>query len=314
MRVLIDPAGRRIRKLRISLTDACQFRCFYCMPQAPRFLPHRELLPPAELLAIVGNLVDQGIDELRLTGGEPTVRPELLEIVRGLAALPVRRLGMTSNAARLAGLLPALKEAGLTNLNISMDSLRPEVFARVTGSRTHRDVVEAIRSAREMGFEVKVNAVLFRGLNDAEAPAFLRFAEEEGVPVRFLELMRIGPHHESQRGLFISAGEVIQGLREAGELLEPLPGPPDTTAFEYRTAGGGRVGFIASESRPFCAGCSRLRLSATGELRACLMKTDSLSLRGLPVVDYPEVLSRVMALKPLDRVDHVDQPMVQIGG
>ncbi len=314
MKLLMDPAGRRIRKLRVSLTDACQFRCFYCMPSAPRFLPHRELLTPTELLAIVANLVELGIDQVRLTGGEPTVRPELLEVVDGLGRLPLERLGMTSNGARLEPLLPALKAAGLTSLNISLDSLRPEIFARVTGGRTHEGVLHAVRTARDLGFDVKLNSVLFRGLNDHECQDFLRFAEAEQIPVRFLELMRIGPAHAEQRGLFISAAEVIAGLRQAGEQLEPLPGPPDSTSFEYRTASGGRVGFIASESQPFCSGCSRLRLTATGQLRACLMRAEGPGLRGLPREAYPELLAQVLADKPLDRLSHTEQIMTQIGG
>jgi cyclic pyranopterin phosphate synthase len=165
-----------------------------------------------------------------------------------------------------------------------------------------------------MGFEVKLNAVLFRGLNHGEAVDFLRFAENEGIPVRFLELMRIGPAHREQRSLFISSGEVIQALRDAGERLRPLPGPPDATAFEYATEGGGRVGFIASESQPFCAGCSRLRLSATGFLRGCLMQEDGLSLRGLPLSAYPSALDEVMGRKPLHRLPHTEQLMNRIGG
>lgn len=314
MRLLLDPAGRRTRKLRISLTDACQFRCFYCMPKLPRFLPHGALLPPAELLEISEGLVELGIDQIRLTGGEPTLRPELVDIVRGLGRLPLQRLGMTSNGERLKPFLPALKDAGMGSINISLDSLRPEIFARVTGGRTHGGVLQALRAARDQGFEVKLNAVLFRGLNDHECGDFLRFAEREEIPVRFLELMRIGPAHDTQRSLFISAAEVIEGLRRSGETLTPLPGPPDSTSFEYRTTGGGRVGFIASESQPFCAGCSRLRLTATGQLRSCLMREEGPSLRGLPREAYPEVLAQVLATKPLDRLSHTDQPMTQIGG
>ncbi len=314
MPLLLDPAGRRMRKLRLSLTDACQLRCFYCLPHTPRFLPHRDLLTPAELLPMVGRLVELGLDQVRITGGEPTVRPELLDIVRGLGRLPLERLGMTTNALRLEALLPALWRAGLRNVNISLDSLREEVYARITGGRRPEDVLRAALKARDMGFEVKLNTVLFRGLNQDEVVDFLRFSEREAIPVRFLELMRIGPAHREQRSLFIAASEVIEALRHAGETLRPLPGPPDATAFEYATAAGARVGFIASESQPFCAGCSRLRLSATGFLRACLMQEDGLALGGLPLEDYPAALRSVMARKPLDRLPHTEQLMNRIGG
>ncbi|MDP2360476.1 MAG: GTP 3',8-cyclase MoaA [bacterium] len=312
--MLLDPAGRRIRKLRVSLTDACQFRCFYCLPATPRFLPHQRLLPAAELIELVGRLAELGIDELRLTGGEPTLRPELLEIVRGLARLPIAKLGMTTNAQRLEPLLPALRGAGLHGVNISLDSLRPETFARITGGRQPAQVLAAARAARDQGLQVKLNVVLFRGLNDGEVPDFLRLAEAEGVTVRFLELMRIGVASQRQPALFIPADEVIATLRAAGERLTPLPGPPDATSFDYATAGGGRIGFIASESRPFCAGCSRLRLSATGFLRACLMSGDGLDLRGLPPAELLAALARVLAMRPLDRIAQVDEVMARIGG
>lgn len=314
MPLLLDHAGRRMRKLRLSLTDACQLRCFYCMPHTPRFLPHRNLLAPATLLPMVHRLVELGLDQVRITGGEPTVRPELLEIVQDLGRLPLQQLGLTTNALRLEPLLPALRDAGLRSVNISLDSLRPDLYARITGGRDPQVVLRAARQARDLGFQVKLNAVLFRGLNDAEAPDFLRLAEAEDITVRFLELMRVGPARQGQRELFISAGEVIAALRARGEELRPLPGPPDATAFEYSTARGGRVGFIASESQPFCAGCSRLRLSATGQLRGCLMQEDGLSLLDLSLEDYPAALAAVMARKPLDRLPGLDQAMHQIGG
>lgn len=314
MTTLIDPAGRCISKLRVSLTEACNFRCFYCMPNAPKFAPLKDLLQAEELLSICAALVECGIRQIRLTGGEPTLRQDLVEITRGLSRLPIERLGMTSNGLRLAALLPELAAVGLKNLNLSLDSLDAGVFREITGSSGHAEVLEALGTAKSLGLEVKLNVVLFRGINSQELPAFARFARDEGVTVRFLELMKIGPRHEENQRLFISAAEQIEALRLAGLVLKPLPGAVDATAFEYELEGGGRIGFIASESRPFCSGCSRLRLSAKGRLRACLMKDDGLELRGRSASEYPRLLSQVMALKPVERLDHVDQPMVQIGG
>lgn len=168
--------------------------------------------------------------------------------------------------------------------------------------------------ARELGLEVKLNVVLFRGINDDEALAFVELAERRGIVVRFLELMRIGPDHEQNRRYYVPAAETLARIRQAGVRLRALRRPTGATAFEYRTGGGGRIGFIASESRPFCATCSRLRLSAAGVLRSCLMREDGLSVRGLAAAEWPEAVARVLSWKPVLRPGHVDQPMVRIGG
>jgi cyclic pyranopterin phosphate synthase len=314
MKRLIDPAGRHIRKLRVSLTEACNFRCFYCMPQHPVFAPASELLPPDRLIELCRLLVDEGLEEIRITGGEPTLRPELLEIVSGLAALPLKRLGMTSNALRLGPMLGELKARGLQNLNISLDSLNAATFERVTGSKAFDAVMRSILEARDTGFEVKLNAVVFRGLNSHELGDFAAFADREHIPVRFLELMKIGPRHDENQQHYMSAAEMIDQLRQSELELTPLPSPVDATAFEFQLKGGGRIGFIASESQPFCGGCSRLRLSAKGMLRACLMKEDGIDIRHVSPHELPGIVQQVMGMKPLTRIDHVDQPMVQIGG
>ena len=298
---LRDPHGRLMRKLRIQLTDACNFRCFYCMPEGTRFHSSVDLLAPEEIAGIGRILNDMGIEEVRVTGGEPTVRPEFDRIMTLLGEIPWGKFGLTSNGFLLQPKLPLLKELGCRHLNISMDSLDPERFRAITGSPRFRDVHATILAAREMGFDVKVNTIVFRGLNDGELPAFARFSAEHGIEVRFLELMKVGPANARHGELFVPAEEMLTRLRESEELV-PVPVPHDATAFAFQTANGGRLGFIASESKPFCGACSRLRLSATGRLRACLFSEAGLELRGKDAFDYPEILQRVMALKPEGRL------------
>lgn len=310
---LVDPHGRRMRKLRVQLTDACNYRCFYCMPEGTRFLPPSDLLAPEEIEGICTALHSLGVEEVRVTGGEPTVRPEFEDILARLARIPWRRLGFTTNGHLLTPKLPFLRDIGVRGINVSMDSLREEAFKVITGRGDLGRVLSAVRAARDSGFEVKVNAIIFRGLNDAEVPDFASFAEQEGVEVRFLELMKVGPAAGAYRERFVSADEILSMLEVHGG-LEPVTVADDSTARVYRTAKGGRLGIIASETQPFCGSCSRLRLSATGRLRSCLFSDTGVSLRGRDVLDYPEILHEVMAMKPVGRLPRIAQPMNQIGG
>jgi cyclic pyranopterin phosphate synthase len=310
---LTDPHGRGIRKLRLQLTDACNFRCFYCMPEGTRFKPARDLLSPGEIAGICRSLHGLGIEEIRVTGGEPTVRPEFDAIMARLADIPWKKFGITSNGYLLGPKLRMLKELGCRHVNISLDSLDPDRFRSITGSARFADVRDTILSARELGLDVKVNMIVFRGKNDDEVPAFARFSAAHGVEVRFLELMKVGPADARHPDLFVPAEEMLARLRETEELI-PVDVPIDSTAFAYRTASGARLGFIASESKPFCGACSRLRLSATGRLRACLFSEAGVELRGQDVSGYPDILGRVMALKPTGRLPRILQPMNQIGG
>jgi cyclic pyranopterin phosphate synthase len=310
---LVDPIGRVMRKLRVSLTDACQYRCFYCMPEHATFTKNSDLLSPAEYGAICSDLVSLGIEELRVTGGEPTVRPEFREIMTTLSRVPARRLSLTSNGQLLERHLEFLRDLGCTHLNVSLDSLDPGRFERITRGGDFRAVMACIDRAAALGFSVKVNAVVFRGVNDDELPAFARWSAESGIEVRFLEYMKIGPEHAANWHRFVPAAEMIAGL-EKFFTLNPAAVPGDSTSFVFDTPEGARLGFIASESRPFCGTCSRLRLSATGVLRSCLMSERGESLRDAAPDRYPDILRRVMAMKPTGRIDHVDQAMHEIGG
>jgi cyclic pyranopterin phosphate synthase len=310
---LTDPVGRVMRKLRVSLTDACQYRCFYCMPEHATFTPSAQLLAPHEYGSICGELVSRGIEELRVTGGEPTVRPEFRTIMLTLSNLPARRLSLTSNGQLLARHLEFLRDIGCTHLNISLDSLDAGRFERITRGGDFRTVMACIEQAKHMGFTLKVNAIVFRGINHDELPDFARWSAASGIEVRFLEFMKIGPDHSTTFDRFVSADEMIASL-EPHVSLQPVAVPHDSTSFVFETLEGARLGFIASESKPFCGSCSRLRLSATGTLRSCLMSEQGVALRNLPVSGYAEVLKTVLAMKPTGRIHHVDQAMHEIGG
>jgi GTP 3',8-cyclase len=308
-----DSIGRRIHKVRVQITDACNFRCFYCMAEGAKFQPSQSLLRPSEIGDICGGLSALGIDEVRVTGGEPTMRPEFDKIITILAKIPWRKFGLTSNGYLLADKLPLLKELGCNHINISLDSLNESKFNSITRRPFFKPVMASIFKAASMGFEVKINTVVARGYNEMELPNFLRFAEKYGVEVRFLELMKVGPSINEHSEKFISAKEMIKDFLQE-ESLVSLESPIDSTSFGYQTSSGARIGFIASESQPFCGTCSRLRLTATGKLRACLFSKAGLDLRNRDPLDYPEILHEVMAMKPTGRLPEVLESMNVIGG
>jgi cyclic pyranopterin phosphate synthase len=310
---LIDSHGRIIHKLRVQITDACNFRCFYCMPRQVKFLPPSRLLKANELIDICSALVDLGIDEIRISGGEPTLRKDLEKIVDGLSRLPLQRLGITSNGQFLEERIAFLSQTKCRNINISLDSLNKEKFLSITKSDTFDAVYRAVLKSKEKGFRVKVNVVVFRGINDNEVFDFIDFSAKHKIEVRFLELMKIGPYYGKHSDLFVPAQEVIERIEEREELI-PQSVNCDSTAFNFKTSSGGKIGFIASESQPFCNFCSRLRLSATGALRACLMSDAGISLRGRNKSEYPAILKSVMGMKPVERIEYIRQPMYQIGG
>lgn len=303
-----------MRKLRVSLTDACNFRCFYCMEENPVFTSPSKLLSPLEIENICRELISMGLEEIRITGGEPTLRPEFLEIVERLSALPVKTLAVTTNGHYLEKLLPQLKGTNLSKINISVDSLDEGRFHTITRGGDLRKVMSALFRARDMGFEAKVNAIIFRGINDDEVVEFARFSAKEKIEVRFLEYMKIGPGINDFETRFVPAREIRSKLQEALGMLTAVSMPHDSTAKVYATSEGGRIGIIASESEPFCGDCSRLRLSATGMLRPCIMMNTGLSLRGVASEDYPAIVSKIVALKPEGRLPEIAQGMYQIGG
>ena len=311
---LLDDHGRVMRKLRVSLTDACNYRCFYCMEENPVFTAPSKLLNPGEIESICRELVSMGLEEIRITGGEPTLRPEFMEIVERLSTLPVKTLALTTNGHHLEKFLPGLKTTRLSKINVSVDSLDDGRFHSITRGGDLRRVMRALFKARDAGFEVKINAIVFRGINDEEVVDFARFSARENIEVRFLEYMKIGPGITDFETRFVPARETRARLqRELGELVS-VSMPRDSTAQVYRTSEDGRIGIIASESEPFCGDCSRLRLSATGMLRPCLMTNNGISLRDVAAEDYAATVSKVVALKPEGRIPEIAQGMYQIGG
>ena len=284
--MLTDSYGRVHRDLRVSLTDRCNLRCTYCMPaEGVPWTPTPELLTTDELLRIVDVAVSAGITEVRLTGGEPLLRPDIVDVVRGIAAMtshdgePVE-VSMTTNALRLPRLAGPLRDAGLTRVNISLDTLRPDRFRQMSRRDRFDDTMAGIEAADAVGFRpLKLNTVLLRGVNDDEAVDLLRWAVERGYELRFIEQMPLDGGHIWQRSEMITGAEILAMLREEFELTE-LPGRGAAPAERFLVDGGpATVGVIASVTMPFCGACDRLRLTSDGQLRSCLFARGETDLR-----------------------------------
>lgn len=311
---MINSFGRNLHKLRVQLLDACNMRCLYCMPDNYHFQDVKGLLSSEEIFEICEKLHLEGVDEIRLTGGEPLLRKDFLEIAEKLSNLKLKKLGVTTNAYYLTEkLLNALSKTLCKYINISCDSLNAQNFHKITGKNCLGDVLNNILFAKKLGFHVKVNAVIMKGINDQEMTDFVKFSEINNIPVRFLEVMKIGPKHRDFSNKLISKAEMMNRLNESLNLL-PVFTVKDSTSQDYKTENGGQVGFIASETESFCSSCSRLRLTAKGELRSCLFKNDGLSVRGLDKNQLKNVLQKVSNMKPQGRIESIDQAMVAIGG
>lgn len=276
-----DTFGRRFKYLRLSITDVCNFRCAYCLPNGYEG-GHRNFLDRAEILRLVRGFAELGIEKLRLTGGEPLVRHDIVDIVGDVARVPgIERVVMTTNAYRLLGLVDELRAAGLRGVNVSLDSLDPESFRRITGSQRFEQVLAAIDASLAAGLDVKVNAVLLSGQNDGELERWLAFVRDRPVAVRFIELMRTGGNGEFFDEHHVRGTQVTDRLRAAG--WAPLArGVTAGPAQEYGHPDvRGRIGTIEPYAPNFCDGCNRLRVTATGGLRLCLFGTSSHDLRPL---------------------------------
>lgn len=281
---LVDPFNRTVRDLRISITDRCNFRCTYCMPtEGMEWLPRDELLSYEELARVARICVERfGFESIRITGGEPTVRAHLPVLIRRLADLGVD-LAMTTNGSTLDHLAPQLVQAGLRRINISLDSLRPERFASITGRDSLERVLSGIDAAVAAGLDpVKVNCVVVRGVNDDEILDFAAYGRAKGVEVRFIEWMPLDGGGQWSSGQVVPAGEIIAALNAVHPLVEAdgRDADPASPAESYRYADGrGRVGVIASVTRSFCSTCDRIRLTSDGQLRNCLFAVRETDLR-----------------------------------
>lgn len=275
---LVDGFGRRHTNLRISVTDRCNIRCFYCMPaEGVVFRPRQELLTFEEIERFVRALVPLGIDKLRLTGGEPLVRADLPTLVELLAAIPgVRDIALTTNGMLLDSQAVALKQAGLQRLNISLDTLREEVFERITRRQGLDRVLAGIAAAQEAGFEeIRLNAVAIRGLTEAEIIPLAEFARERGLELRFIEFMPLDAEHHWSNDQLLTGADIRRVVEDRwGPLIPAARSNPSQPAVDFKFADGqGSIGFINPVSEPFCGDCNRLRLTAEGQVRNCLFST-----------------------------------------
>jgi len=278
-----DQHGRNINYLRVSLTDACNLRCVYCMPEQMSFRPGNALLQDDELLTLIRLFAELGFEKIRFTGGEPTLRRNLVELIRITAATPgIKSVGLTTNGILLDYLARPLREAGLDRVNVSLDTLDEARFRKITRWGNLRDVLAGIEAAERAGLRVKINAVPVRGFNDnGDAPDLARLTLDRPWQVRFIEMMPLGGIAKFQQDNVITEAELRQHIEHSlGPLAPENNGQLDGEARVYRLKGAkGTVGFISSVSNPFCAGCNRLRLMADGILRLCLLRENEVDLR-----------------------------------
>lgn len=327
-RLLTDAFGRVGRDLRVSVTDRCNLRCTYCMPaEGLDWLPKPEMLTDEEMIRLVRILIGLGITSVRFTGGEPLLRRSLARVVEGVAALEPRpRIAMTTNGIGLDRLAAPLAAAGLDRVNVSLDTIDPQNFARLTRRDRFNDVVAGLKAAADAGLTpVKVNAVAMRGINDVEAPDLLRWCLDRGYELRFIEQMPLDAGHGWDRAQMVTQAELLERLGERFR-LSPVPQRGSAPAELFFVNGGpATVGVIASVTLPFCAACDRVRLTADGQLRNCLFARREADLRG-PMragasdEELADIIVAEMAAKKaghgIDNPGFVqpDRPMSAIGG
>lgn len=283
---LIDTFGRTHDSLRISVTDRCNVRCFYCMPEeGVKYAPRQEILSFEEIERVVRIAVSLGVNKLRITGGEPLVRKGLPVLISKLCSIPgVRDLALTTNGVLLAREAQALYDAGLRRLNVHLDTLDRERFLKITRRDDLARVLEGIEVAQRVGFDpIKINAVAVKNLVEPDIVPLARYGRERGIEIRYIEFMPLDAQGLWARENVLSADEIVETLsREISPLIEIPDRDPRAPATEYRYAdGGGAVGFIASVTRPFCLNCNRIRLTSDGKLRYCLFAIEETDVRDL---------------------------------
>jgi cyclic pyranopterin phosphate synthase len=328
---LRDAHNRTIRDLRISLTDRCNFRCFYCLPNGEPPLARKETILTFEEIAYLSDIfVSLGIEKIRLTGGEPLLRRDLPKLVSKLATLKpgLKDLALTTNGFDLPRRVEELTSAGLDRVTISLDSLNRENFLDITGVDALDKVLAAVDAAKRFGLEpIKINAVIVRGRNDNEVIDFARFAREHAVSFRFIEFMPLDSGHEWSRDMVVPGREVRDAIDKVFPLRLKEPTRGHETAWKYEFADGakGEIGIIAPVTEMFCGACSRIRLTADGQIRTCLFSTTEYNLRDqlrsgatrTEIVDF--IRSAVLKKEPRHHINDADfvQPsrtMSFIGG
>jgi cyclic pyranopterin phosphate synthase len=327
---LIDNFGRRHTNLRLSVTDRCNIRCFYCMPdENVRFLPRKDILSFEEIERFVRAVAPAGINKLRLTGGEPLVRSDLPRLVERLAQIDgIQDIALTTNGILLDAQAQALQDAGLTRINISLDALTEETFRRIARRDGLDRVLAGIAAAKKVGFrQIRLNAVAIRGITEPEIVPLVNFARENRMEMRFIEFMPLDAEGNWQHDQVLSGEEIRREIEDAIGPLEPAPRPDPSqpaTDFDF-TDGSGTIGFINPVTQPFCEDCNRLRLTAEGKVRNCLFSTVEWDARTLlrSGASDEEILELVrdcvQAKKPGHGIDSSDfvkpqRAMYQIGG
>ena len=319
--MLVDPRGRRIDYLRISITDRCNFRCIYCQSKGPfKFLPHEEILTFEEIESIVRVGVKLGVKLVRLTGGEPLLRKGIVELVARLAKIPgLEDLSLTTNGYFLSELVKPLKEAGLKRINLSLDTLSEEKFSELTGGFSLKKVMEGLYLSLSEGFTaVKINSVIIRGFNDEECEELAKLSIELPVEVRFIEFMPVGKNSLWDESRVVPISEIKERVERLGKLFPAEKvGKGPAAVFRFEGAKG-KVGFISPLSSHFCGTCNRLRITADGRLRPCLFSDEEINLK-----DYlrgkkgslEEAFREALRIKPEIGVKASTQrPMRAIGG
>ncbi|XP_023208829.1 molybdenum cofactor biosynthesis protein 1 isoform X3 [Xiphophorus maculatus] len=325
---LTDSFGRRHNYLRISLTEKCNLRCQYCMPEeGVKLTPRGQLLSTSEVLTLAQLFVREGVDKIRLTGGEPLIRPDVLDIIAELKKLVgLKTVAVTTNGINLSRLLPKLKDAGLDLINISLDSLVPAKFEFVVRRKGFHKVMESIDKAVELGYNpVKINCVVMRGLNEDELLDFVQLTEKKPLEVRFIEYMPFDGNKWNFKKM-VSYQEMLDQIRQQWPNLERLQSGPADTAKTFKVPGfKGQLGFITSMSDNFCGSCNRLRITADGNLKVCLFGNSEVSLRDIlrSGASDEELLRIIGAAVGRKKKQHAgmftisqmkNRPMVLIGG
>ncbi len=303
---LIDGFGRRISYLRLSLTDRCDLRCSYCMPERMQFLPRAEVLSLEEAHRLALAFIDRGVTKIRLTGGEPLVRRDMIELVRALG----RRLGsgleeltLTTNGTQLRQFATDLAEAGVERVNVSLDTLDRATFERLTRRDRLETVLDGIAAAREAGLKVKLNTVALKGVNEHEIPAMIEWAHGEGHDVTLIEVMPLGEVDGERIDHYLPLDAVRSDLENRWTLTPSGHRTGGPSRYVNIAETGGRLGFITPLTGNFCEGCNRVRVTATGQLYACLGGREQVDLRAAVRSDDPdhalaEALDTAMAIKP----------------
>ncbi len=282
--MLVDQYKRALRDLRISITDRCNFRCTYCMPlDKYEWINRREVLSFEEIARLAQLFMRLGVEKIRLTGGEPLLRRDVEKLVGLLAPLDLRDLSLTTNGSLLAEKAPALAAAGLRRINVSLDTLNPEKFRRLTRRDDLPKILDGLRIAREAGLNpIKINAVIERGVNDDEILDLVEFARREGFPIRFIEFMDVGNANNWHSDKTVTKAEILRVINAHLPLNELGREGGNAPSVNYQFAdGSGVVGVIASVSEPFCGGCTRARITADGRLVTCLFSDRGHDLKGL---------------------------------